>query len=445
MLDFLSKRFQKSFAKMNAKTTLKEEDLNEVIREIKLALLEADVNLLIVKDFIKEIKEKALATEITSTLNPQQQFIKIVNENLVQVLGEKPKQIKYNRPIEKIVLVGLQGSGKTTTVAKLAHFSLRKKHIQKPLLITADIYRPAAIEQLIQLGKQINIPVFSQKDSTPQEIVSAGLDYASSNDFDLVIIDTAGRLSIDEKLMQELKDIEKIAKPHEIFFVADALSGQDIINVAKTFNENITLSGSIITKLDSDARGGAALSLIKLLKIPIVFIGTGEKITNFDLFYPDRMASRISGMGDVLSLIEKAEEVIDKDQIGKIGKKIFSGNFNLDDLLNSLYQIQKLGKITKIIKLIPGMADKINAEQITEAEKKIKLYEILISSMTLEERKKPKLLKNDSRKRRILKGSGRSSQEFNRLLSEFEQMSKKMKEMSQNKGGIFNSMMQNKF
>ncbi|QPC29385.1 signal recognition particle protein [Mesomycoplasma hyorhinis] len=445
MLDFLSKRFQKSFAKMNAKTTLKEEDLNEVIREIKLALLEADVNLLIVKDFIKEIKEKALATEITSTLNPQQQFIKIVNENLVQVLGEKPKQIKYNRPIEKIVLVGLQGSGKTTTVAKLAHFSLRKKHIHKPLLIAADIYRPAAIEQLIQLGKQINIPVFSQKDSTPQEIVSAGLDYASSNDFDLVIIDTAGRLSIDEKLMQELKDIEKIAKPHEIFFVADALSGQDIINVAKTFNENITLSGSIITKLDSDARGGAALSLIKLLKIPIVFIGTGEKITNFDLFYPDRMASRILGMGDVLSLIEKAEEVIDKDQIGKIGKKIFSGNFNLDDLLNSLYQIQKLGKITKIIKLIPGMADKINAEQITEAEKKIKLYEILISSMTLEERKKPKLLKNDSRKRRILKGSGRSSQEFNRLLSEFEQMSKKMKEMSQNKGGIFNSMMQNKF
>lgn len=260
-----------------------------------------------------------------------------------------------------------------------------------------------------------------------------------------MIIDTAGRLSIDEKLMQELKDIEKIAKPHEIFFVADALSGQDIINVAKTFNENITLSGSIITKLDSDARGGAALSLIKLLKIPIVFIGTGEKITNFDLFYPDRMASRILGMGDVLSLIEKAEEVIDKDQIGKIGKKIFSGNFNLDDLLNSLYQIQKLGKITKIIKLIPGMADKINAEQITEAEKKIKLYEILISSMTLEERKKPKLLKNDSRKRRILKGSGRSSQEFNRLLSEFEQMSKKMKEMSQNKGGIFNSMMQNKF
>ncbi|UVT34552.1 signal recognition particle protein [Mesomycoplasma hyorhinis] len=445
MLDFLSKRFQKSFAKMNAKTTLKEEDLNEVIREIKLALLEADVNLLIVKDFIKEIKEKALATEITSTLNPQQQFIKIVNENLVQVLGEKPKQIKYNRPIEKIVLVGLQGSGKTTTVAKLAHFSLRKKHIHKPLLIAVDIYRPAAIEQLIQLGKQINIPVFSQKDSTPQEIVSAGLDYASSNDFDLVIIDTAGRLSIDEKLMQELKDIEKIAKPHEIFFVADALSGQDIINVAKTFNENITLSGSIITKLDSDARGGAALSLIKLLKIPIVFIGTGEKITNFDLFYPDRMASRILGMGDVLSLIEKAEEVIDKDQIGKIGKKIFSGNFNLDDLLNSLYQIQKLGKITKIIKLIPGMADKINAEQITEAEKKIKLYEILISSMTLEERKKPKLLKNDSRKRRILKGSGRSSQEFNRLLSEFEQMSKKMKEMSQNKGGIFNSMMQNKF
>ncbi|WP_215741623.1 signal recognition particle protein [Mesomycoplasma hyorhinis] len=445
MLDFLSKRFQKSFAKMNAKTTLKEEDLNEVIREIKLALLEADVNLLIVKDFIKEIKEKALATEITSTLNPQQQFIKIVNENLVQVLGEKPKQIKYNRPIEKIVLVGLQGSGKTTTVAKLAHFSLRKKHIHKPLLIAADIYRPAAIEQLIQLGKQINIPVFSQKDSTPQEIVSAGLDYASSNDFDLVIIDTAGRLSIDEKLMQELKDIEKIAKPHEIFFVADALSGQDIINVAKTFNENITLSGSIITKLDSDARGGAALSLIKLLKIPIVFIGTGEKITNFDLFYPDRMASRILGMGDVLSLIEKAEEVIDKDQIGKIGKKIFSGNFNLDDLLNSLYQIQKLGKITKIIKLIPGMADKINAEQITEAEKKIKLYEILISSMTLEERKKPKLLKNDSRKRRILKGSGRSSQEFNWLLSEFEQMSKKVKEMSQNKGGIFNSMMQNKF
>ncbi|WGI36374.1 signal recognition particle protein [Mesomycoplasma lagogenitalium] len=442
MIDFLGKRIQKAMEKANNKTSLKEEDLLEITREIKLALLEADVNLVIVKEFIKEIKEKAIGAEIIGKLNPGQQMVKIVNDELIKILGGKTKEIKLEQTRTVIMMAGLQGSGKTTSTAKLASYFLKRKKVKKVLMIAADVYRPAAMDQLIVLGKQINVDVYFEKNNNnAQLIVENGMKKAKEEFYDLVIIDTAGRLSIDEKLMQELVDIKKIAKPSEIIFVADSLSGQDIINVAKTFNQYLNLTSSIITKLDSDARGGAAFSITKLLNIPIAFIGTGEKINNFDLFHPDRMANRILGMGDVLSIIEKAEEVIDKDKAEKIGRRLMSGNFDLDDLLNSLNQMKKMGKFSKLIKLIPGMPKNIDLSKVEGADQKIKLYEILISSMTMQERKNPKLLKNTSRKNRIIKGSGRTVQEYNQLVNEFETLSKRMKEMSKNgmggMGGLF--------
>ncbi|MGZ9413659.1 signal recognition particle protein [Mycoplasma sp. Z386] len=442
MLDFLGKRLQKAMQKASSKTILKEEDLLEITREIKLALLEADVNLLVVKDFIKEVKEKAIGSEIIGKLNPGQQMIKIVNDELTKILGGKTKEIKLDQTRTIIMMTGLQGSGKTTSTAKLVSYFLRKKMIKKPLMIAADIYRPAAIEQLKVLGKQLNVDVYFENDTNVQNIVKNGIQKAKDEYYDFIVIDTAGRLSIDENLMNELVDVKEIAKPNEIFFVADALSGQDIINVAQTFNDYLKLTGSIITKLDSDARGGAAFSLTKLLNLPIVFIGTGEKTNNFDLFHPDRMADRILGMGDVLSLIEKAEEVIDKEKAEKLGKRMLAGNFNLDDLLNSLHQMKKMGKFSKLIKLIPGLPKNIDLSQVEGVDEKIKLYEIIISSMTMEERKNPKLLKMPSRKNRILKGCGKSVQDYNKLLTEFEMLSKRMKEMSKNGmgglGNIFN-------
>ncbi|WP_129719588.1 signal recognition particle protein [Mesomycoplasma neurolyticum] len=442
MIDFLGKRIQKAIDKASKKTLLKEEDILEITRDIKIALLEADVNITIVKEFIKEIKQKSIGSEIIGKLNPGQQVVKVVNDELVKILGGKVKELKITKPISVVLMTGLQGSGKTTSTAKLAHFLLKKKKITKPLMIAADIYRPAAIEQLIALGKQINIDVYSEKNETSAEkIVENGLQKAKNENYDFVVIDTAGRLSIDEKLMNELVAIKKIARAQEIIFVTDSLAGQDIINVAKTFNEYLTLTSSIITKLDSDAKGGAAFSITKLLNIPIAFIGTGEKISNFDLFHPDRMANRILGMGDVLSVIEKAEEVIDKDKAKKLGRKFLSGNFNLDDLLASLQQMKKMGKFSKLIKMIPGLPKNIDASKIANVDQKIKLYEILISSMTMEERKNPKLLKNSSRKNRIIKGSGRTNQEYNQMINEFENFVKKMKEITKNNnsglGNIF--------
>ena len=440
MLDFLGKRLQKSMAKMKAKTTLNEVDILEVTRDIKMALLEADVNLMVVKQFIKSVKEKAVGSEIIGKLNPSQQMIKIVKDELVDVLGTKVKEIQIKGKPEIIMMSGLQGSGKTTTTAKIAKFLMKKNGIKKPLMVAADVYRPAAIEQLITLGKELNIDVFFQDVNTnPREIASKALAKAKSEEYDLVIIDTAGRLSIDEKLMQELVDIKNLVNPHEIFFVADALSGQDIINVAKTFNEKLDLTGSIITKLDSDARGGAALSIRKILNLPIRFIGTGEKVSNIDLFHPDRMADRILGMGDVLSLIEKAEEVIDEKKSKRMMNRMASGHFDLDDLMDQLNQMKKLGKMSKILKMIPGLAGKINKEQLDVAEIKMRNFEILISSMTKEERKDPKLLKQSSRKSRIIKGSGKSAQEFNKLINEFERTAKQMKNVAKSmKDGTFN-------
>ena len=440
MLDFLGKRLQKTIAKMQAKTILNEEDIVEVTRDIKLSLLEADVNLLVVKQFIKSIKEKIIGSEIIGKLNPSQQMVKIVKEELVDILGSKTQEIIFTGKPSIIMLTGLQGSGKTTTTAKIVKYFMKKKGIKKPLMVAADIYRPAAIEQLITLGKELQIDVFSEGDKVnPRDIAKNAIIKAKKEDYDLVIIDTAGRLSIDEELMQELVDVKNIIKPHEILFVVDALSGQDVINVIKEFDNKLNLTGSIITKLDSNARGGAALSIKKLLNIPIKFIGTGEKVGALDLFHPNRMADRILGMGDVLSLIEKAEEVFDEKKSQKMMNRMISGRFDLDDLMNQLSQMKKMGKMSKILKMIPGASKKISKEKISSAEKKFQLYEILINSMTLEERKKPKLLKLSSRKQRIIKGSGRNAQEFNSLINEFERMLKQMKIMCDKiKQGKFN-------
>ncbi len=440
MLDFLGSRLQKSIAKMKAKTMITEEDFAEVTREIKLALLEADVNLLVVKQFINSVKVKALESQVVGKLNPGQQIIKIVKDELLNILGGETKEVELKGKPSIIMMVGLQGSGKTTSTAKIAKFLLKKNKITKPLLVAADVYRPAAIDQLITLGKELQIDVFSLgTEVNPREIALRGIEKANAEGYDLVIIDTAGRLGIDEELMNELYDIKKLIKPHEIFFVADALSGQDIINTAEAFHKKLSITGSIITKLDSDARGGAALSIRQLLNIPIKFIGTGEKATSLDLFHPDRMADRILGMGDVLSLIEKAEEVIDEKKSQKMMNRLANGKFDLNDLLDQLFQMKKLGSMSKLAKLIPGISGKIDQSKFDGAEIKLRLFEIIISSMTKQERKNPKLLKDASRKERIIKGSGRSAQEYNQLINEFERMHKQMISMAKSiKDGSFN-------
>ncbi|BBU47979.1 signal recognition particle protein [Mycoplasmopsis felis] len=440
MLDFLEKRMQKTIEKISKKITLNEADILEIMRDIKLALLEADVNLQVVKEFISKVKEKALEEKIVGKLNPSQHFIKILHNELVSILGSKTQELNIDKKPYIILMTGLQGSGKTTATAKLAYYFKKKKMIQKPLVVAADIYRPAAVEQLVTLAKGIQIDYYEQGVNSPvNDIINNALIKAKENNNDLIIIDTAGRLSIDEPLMNELKEVKKISKPDEILFVADSLSGQDIINVAKTFNENLKLTGTIITKLDSDARGGAALSLRYILNIPIRFIGTGEKVSNLDLFHPERMADRILGMGDVMSLIEKAQDVIDEDKATKMVHKMFSGDFTLDDLLEQIKQVKNLGKFSKILKMLPfNLSSKISEDQIDKAEEKMYVFQILMSSMTKRERMNPKLLKQASRKERILKGSGRTAQEYNKLISDYESMVKRMSKMSKNfKSGGF--------
>lgn len=344
------------------------------------------------------------------------------------------------------MMCGLQGSGKTTSTAKLAYYLRKKKYINKPLVVAADIYRPAAVDQLVTLAKSIQVDYYEEGVSVSVDrIVENALVKAKENENDLIIIDTAGRLAIDEPLMDELLRVKKIAKPDEILFVADALSGQDIINVAQAFNDKLKLNGTVINKLDSDARGGAALSLRYILNLPIRFIGTGEKVSNLDLFHPDRMADRILGMGDVLSLIEKAQDVIDEDKATKMIYKMFSGEFTLDDLLEQIQQVKNLGKFSKILQMLPGnLSSKINEEQLDKAEEKIYYFQILMSSMTKKERQNPKLLRQASRKERILRGSGRTAQEFNKLLADYDAMVKRMSEMGKkmkSSGGGFDPKM----
>ena len=395
-----------------------------MMREIRLSLLEADVNYKVVKEFTNTVKEKALGEEVRKSLSPGEVFVKIVKDELVKLLGGEKEELVVNKDFTTVMLVGLQGSGKTTTIGKLANF-VRKKHHKKPLLIACDVYRPAAIDQLIQIGKQLSIEVYDEGKGNPVSIALNGIKYAKENGFDYVLIDTAGRLHIDEELMLELQNITKAVNPNETLLVIDAMMGQDAINVITGFNEKLALSGVILTKLDGDTRGGVALSVRHLTNIPIKFVGVSEKMDGLTEFYPERMASRILGMGDILSMVEKIEAEIDEKEAEKAAKKMMKGDFNLEDFLGQMKQIKKLGPLENIIKMLPG-ASKMGLNNVNIDPKKLSHIEAIILSMTPYERRNPDILKA-SRKERIAKGSGTTVTEVNQLLKQFEEMKKMMK------------------
>ena len=433
MFDNLSDRLQGIMHKIKGYGKITEDNIGDMIREIRLSLLEADVNYKVVKEFTNSVKEKALGEEVSKSLSPGDVFVRIVRDELTELLGGENAPLVVSGNPTICMLVGLQGSGKTTTIGKLANL-VRKKNKKKPLLVACDIYRPAAIDQLKQIGKELGIEVFSEGKSNPVDIVSHALKYAKENGFDYILIDTAGRLHIDDDLMTELEDIIKVASPHEILLVIDAMMGQDAINVINGFNDRLKLTGVILTKLDGDTRGGVALSVRHLTDLPIKFIGVSEKLDGITEFYPDRMANRIIGMGDILSLVEKVESEIDEKEAMKTAKKMSKGNFDLEDFLSQLNQIKKLGPLENLIKLIPG-AKKMGLDKAEIDPKKMKHIEAIILSMTPEERKNPSILKA-SRKERIAKGSGTSVMEVNQLLNQFEEM-KKMMKMLNNKNFKF--------
>ncbi len=422
----LGDKLQAIIKKVKGQSKLTEQNMEEMIKEIRISLLEADVNYKVVKEFTNNVKEKAIGQNVLSTLSPGQMILKIIKDELVSLLGEENDALNITG-LTGIMMVGLQGSGKTTTSAKIANL-LRKKQNKKPLLVGLDVYRPAAIDQLITLGKSINVDVFYDKESkNVVDIANRALVYARENGYDLVIYDTAGRLHIDEGLMQELKDVASAVKPKEVLLVVDAMSGQDSVNVAKEFNDKLRITGLVMSKLDGDARGGAALSIKHLTGIPIKFSGIGEKIDDIEIFYPERMAERILGMGDVLTLIEKAEEAIDEKEAKKTVNKMMNGTFTLDDMLMQMEQINKLGSMKGIMRFIPGMP-KISDEQMEQAKEQLKKTKAVISSMTLEERKHPEILKAN-RKIRIAKGSGTQASDVNRVLNQHEKMKEMMKQM----------------
>jgi signal recognition particle subunit SRP54 len=417
-------------AKIRGKGKVSEADVKEMMREVRLALLEADVNFKVVKDFIKRISERAVGQEVMKSLTPGQQVIKVVKEELTVLMGgEQSKIAVSNRPPTVIMMVGLQGAGKTTTTGKLANL-LRKKYNRKPMLVAADIYRPAAIKQLETLGKQLDMPVFSLGDQvSPVEIATKALEYAKNEHHDYVIIDTAGRLHIDETLMEELEQVKAISKPDEIFLVVDAMTGQDAVNVAKSFNEQLGLTGVVLTKLDGDTRGGAALSIRSVTDTPIKFVGLGEKLDALEAFHPERMASRILGMGDVLTLIEKAQSNVDAEKAKELEQKMRTMSFTFDDFLEQLSQVRNMGPLEDLIGMLPG-ANKVKGLKNAKVdEKQISHVEAIIKSMTKNEKQNPEIM-NASRKKRIAKGSGTSVQEINRLLKQFEDMKKMMKQMT---------------
>lgn len=433
MFDNLSDRLQGIMHKIKGYGKITEDNIGDMMREIRLSLLEADVNYKVVKEFTNSVKEKALGEEVSKSLSPGDVFVRIVRDELTELLGGENAPLVVSGNPTICMLVGLQGSGKTTTIGKLANL-VRKKNKKKPLLVACDIYRPAAIDQLKQIGKELGIEVFSEGKSNPVDIVSHALEYAKENGFDYILIDTAGRLHIDDDLMTELEDIIKVANPHEILLVIDAMMGQDAINVINGFNDRLKLTGVILTKLDGDTRGGVALSVRHLTNLPIKFIGVSEKLDGITEFYPDRMANRIIGMGDILSLVEKVESEIDEKEAMKTAKKMSKGNFDLEDFLSQLNRIKKLGPLENLIKLIPG-AKKMGLDKAEIDPKKMKHIEAIILSMTPEERKNPSILKA-SRKERIAKGSGTSVMEVNQLLNQFEEM-KKMMKMLNNKNFKF--------
>ncbi len=430
----LTDKFSKILKKVRGQSRLTEKNMDEMLQEVRIALFEADVNFKVVKEFINNIKEEALGTKVYDTLNPGQMVVKIVNDELVKLLGSADSELTFekNKPTI-IMLVGLQGTGKTTTAGKLA-LLFKKKLNKRVLLAAADVYRPAAIDQLVTLAKQVGVDIVNMGDKvSPVEIAKAAKKKAYDDRYDVLIIDTAGRLTIDEALMQELKDIKDNVEPTEILLLVDAMSGQDAVNTALSFNQKLGLTGAIMSKLDSDARGGAALSIKHLTGVSIKYAGVGETLNDLDIFYPERMADRILGMGDVLSLVEKAQEQLDEKEVKKTTQKMMDGEFDLNDMLSQMKQVQKLGKLSGILKMIPGMP-KITPEQQAQAEKEMKMFETIINSMTPEERKNPAILKN-SRKVRIARGSGTSNQEINKVIKKYEQTKEMMKKMKNYKKG----------
>ncbi len=428
----LSSRLQEITRKLKGKARITESDLKEVLREVKFALLEADVNFKIVKDFIKVIEEKAVGQDVLKSLTPGQQVVKIVKDELVQLLGGEDSKINFvPNPPTIIMLVGLQGSGKTTTAGKLAN--LIRKQGKNPLLVACDVYRPAAIKQLQVVGKQLNVPVYANEQTKDVvAIAKQAMNVAISKLNDVIILDTAGRLHIDEELMQELKNVKQGVKPHEILLVVDSMTGQDAVNVAETFNSNLGIDGVVLTKLDGDTRGGAALSVKKVTGKPIKFAATGEKLSDIEEFHPERMASRILGMGDILSVIEKAEEAFDEEEAMKMEQKIKKQKFDLEDYLAQMKQMKKMGSFSSILKMLPGMG---NLKNIKIDDKEFDKIEAIINSMTIQERRNPKIL-NGSRRLRIAKGSGTQVQDINKFMNSFEMTQQMMKKITNNKGAM---------
>ena len=422
----LSDKLQAVMKKVKGQSRLTEENMEEMLKEIRMSLLEADVNYKVVKEFVNNVKEKSIGQDVLKTLSPGQMILKIMKEELVNLLGEENDALNIGG-LACVMMVGLQGSGKTTTASKIAYL-MKKKNNKRPLLVACDVYRPAAIDQLITLGKSIDVEVYYDKDTKDVvDIATRALAYAREKGFDLVIFDTAGRLQVDEALMDELKNVNAVIKPREVLLVVDAMSGQDSVNVAKAFNDKLRITGLVMSKLDGDARGGAALSIKHLTGIPIKFSGVGEKIEDLEVFYPERMAERILGMGDVLTLVEKAQEAIDEKEAKRAVNKMMNGTFTLDDMLKQMEQMNKLGSMKGLMKLIPGMP-KITEEQEKEANLQMKKTKAVISSMTPQERKDPSILKA-SRKIRIAKGSGTQASDVNRVLNQYEKTKEMMKQL----------------
>ena len=425
----LSDRLQGIFKKIRGQSELTEKNMEEVTQEIYVALLEADVNVKVAREFVAKLKTKILGMKVLPTLTPSQMVVKLVNEELKNLLGGEATGIDFSKKPTIIMMVGLQGSGKTTTASKLANLVIKKNN-RKPLLVACDIYRPGAIEQLVQLGKKIDVEVYQEGDKVnPVDIAKNAIEFAKYNNYDTIIVDTAGRLHIDEQLMDELKNIQGEIHPTETILVVDSMSGQDAVNVADSFYKQIKITGAIMTKMDGDARGGAALSIRHMTGVPLKYIAVGEQVDDLEIFYPDRMAERILGMGDILALIEKAQENLDEKKLKKTMNRMMSGQFDLEDFLVQMEQMNKMGPLGAIMKLIPGMP-KLSDEQKDQAEKKLKVTRTIIYSMTIEERKNPDILRA-SRKERIAKGSGTTVVDVNRLLKQFDQMKVQMRQMSQ--------------
>jgi len=427
MFDNLQDRLNKVFTQLTSRGRLSEADVDVALREVRVALLEADVNFKLVKEFVGRIRERTVGIELSRTITPGQQVIKIVHDELLTLLGEPAKLDLGGGSPHIIMMVGLQGSGKTTTAAKLALHLRKSKY--SPLLVAADTRRPAAIEQLVVLGKELDIPVHREDASVPPPRICANaINIAKANAYNVVILDTAGRLQIDEALMEELSQIKALTGPKEVLLVADAMTGQEAVKVAQGFHNQVQLTGLILTKIDGDARGGAALSIRSITSVPIKFLGTGERPRDLEVFHPDRLASRILGMGDVLSLIEKAEEVIDEEVAERGAKRLMDGNFNLEDFLEQLQQIKKLGPLGRVLDMIPGMGEIAKQIPQQDLEKNLKRTQAMINSMTKQERRNPRLL-NGNRKRRIAQGSGTEVPEINQLLNQFREMQKMMKQL----------------